>query len=84
MHVCIQDVWVICFFIPPKTGDIDWRRYRATTVRPNDNVRLWEDELGSLVGFAWLISNGHVDLIVHPRSWCATLVPEMPVWAETR
>jgi mycothiol synthase len=65
-------------------GDVGWRMYRATTVRPNDNIRLWQDEGGSLIGFAWLILNGDVDLIVHPRLWCATLVPEMLAWAERR
>jgi mycothiol synthase len=45
------------------------------------------DELhvgGSLISFAWLISNGDVDLIVHPRPWCATVAPEMLAWAERR
>jgi hypothetical protein len=58
--------------------------YRATAVQPNDNIRLWEDEAGSLIGFIWFISNGDVDLIVHPRSWCAILAPEMLAWAERR
>jgi ribosomal protein S18 acetylase RimI-like enzyme len=65
-------------------GDIDWRMYRATTVQPEDNIRLWEDEWGNLIGFAWLVTNRDVDLIVHPRSSCATIGPEMLAWAEAR
>jgi mycothiol synthase len=65
-------------------GDVDWRMYRATTVQPVDNIRLWEDERGILVGYAWFITNGDVDLVVHPRTWCPAIVPEMLAWAEQR
>jgi ribosomal protein S18 acetylase RimI-like enzyme len=65
-------------------GDLDWRMYRASTVRPEDNIRLWEDDHGRLVGFAWLITNGDVDLIVYPRAWCGLIVLDMVEWAEKR
>jgi ribosomal protein S18 acetylase RimI-like enzyme len=65
-------------------GDVDWRMFRSTTVQPFDNIRLWEDGRGTLVGYAWLITNGDLDIVVYPRDWCAVIVPEMLSWAERR
>jgi L-amino acid N-acyltransferase YncA len=65
-------------------GDVVWRLYRAPTVRPFDNIRLWQDEHGAVVGYAWLITNGDLELVIHPRACCAAVVPEMLAWAEQR
>jgi ribosomal protein S18 acetylase RimI-like enzyme len=65
-------------------GDLDWRMYRASTVHPQANIRMWEDADDRLVGFAWFISNGDVDLVVHPRSSCSRLVPDMVEWGIKR
>jgi mycothiol synthase len=65
-------------------GDLGWRLHRASTVCPEANIRLWEDESRVLVGFAWFIPNGDIDLVVYPRDWCAEIVPEMLEWAEER
>lgn len=65
-------------------GDVDWRMFRATTVRPEENIRLWRDGRGVLIGFAWFTTKGYLDLVVHPRTWCAAIVPEMLAWAEAR
>ncbi|NMO22894.1 GNAT family N-acetyltransferase [Pyxidicoccus fallax] len=63
-------------------GDIDWRMYRNAFVRPEQNVRLWHDERGHLVGFAWGYVNGDVDLLIHPREHAATLMPQILEWAQ--
>lgn len=66
-------------------GDLTWRYYRSMRVHPTENVRLWEDEGGALVAFAWLYPlTGDVDLFVHPREACARVVPAMIEWAEAR
>jgi ribosomal protein S18 acetylase RimI-like enzyme len=66
-------------------GDVYWRMYRATTVRPHDNIRLWEQGTGgALIGFAWFIPNGDLDLVVFPRAWCDAIVPEMLAWGAER
>ncbi len=63
-------------------GDLDWRMFRNEAVNPERSVRLWERGDGTLVGFAWLYPNGYLDLLVHPRSLCAAVVPGMLAWAE--
>jgi GNAT superfamily N-acetyltransferase len=47
------------------------------------NIRLWESG-GTLLGFAWFLPNGDLDLIVHPREHCATVAAEMIAWGEER
>jgi ribosomal protein S18 acetylase RimI-like enzyme len=84
MHALVRDAWrqhgphVEC-----TVGDLDWRMYRRATVDPSANIRLWEVG-GVLVGFAWFLPNGDLDLLVHPREHCAALVPEMMAWGEAR
>jgi len=84
MHALVRDAWrqygphVEC-----TVGDLDWRLYRRATVEPSANIRLWEVG-GALVGFAWFLPNGDLDLLVHPREHCDAVVPEMVAWGEAR
>ncbi len=84
MHALVRDAWrqhgphVEC-----TVGDLDWRLHRRATVDPSANIRLWEVG-GALVGFAWFLPNGDLDLLVHPREHCAAVVPEMVAWGEAR
>jgi len=84
MHSLVRDAWrqhgprVEC-----TVGDLDWRLHRRATVEPSANIRLWEVG-GVLVGFAWFLPNGDLDLLVHPREHCAAVVPEMVAWGEAR
>ncbi len=84
MQALVRDAWrqygphVEC-----TVGDLDWRMYRRTTVDPGENIRLWEAG-GALLGFAWFSLNGDLDLLVHPREHCATVVADMVQWGEAR
>jgi ribosomal protein S18 acetylase RimI-like enzyme len=84
MHALVRDAWrqygphVEC-----TVGDLDWRMHRRATVDASANIRLWEAG-GALVGFAWFLPNGDLDLLVHPREHCAAVVPEMVAWGEAR
>jgi len=84
MHALVRDAWrqhgphVEC-----TVGDLDWRLHRRATVDPSANIRLWE-VAGALVGFAWFLPNGDLDLLVHPREHSAVVVPEMVAWGEAR
>ncbi|HAT46005.1 MAG TPA: hypothetical protein DCS90_12965, partial [Ktedonobacter sp.] len=35
-------------------GDLVWGIYQNTIYDPRKNVRLWENEPGELLGFAWI------------------------------
>jgi GNAT superfamily N-acetyltransferase len=66
-------------------GDLAWRLHRASTVRPEANIRLWQDDYaGNLIGFAWFIPNGDLELVVYPRAWCTAIVPDMLTWGGDR
>ncbi len=84
MHALVRDAWrqygprVEC-----TVGDLDWRLYRRATADAGANIRLWEIG-GALVGFAWFLPNGDLDLLVHPREHCAAVVAEMVAWGEAR
>jgi ribosomal protein S18 acetylase RimI-like enzyme len=62
-------------------GDLDW--WRATDDDPDaiTAVRLWEDETGDLLGFAWPGAE-QIDLVTHPAH--RALEAEMLAWAEQR
>jgi ribosomal protein S18 acetylase RimI-like enzyme len=85
MEALVQDA---CASLGPRfecvVGDLAWRMWRATTVRPTDDIQLWEDDAGVLIGFAWFITNGDLELIVFPRTWCAAIAPEMLAWGRRR
>src|SRR3712207_3427540 len=77
MHALVREAWrqhgphVEC-----TVGDLDWRMYRRATVDAGANIRLWEVG-GTLVGFAWFLPGGDLDLLVHPREHCAAVAAEM-------
>jgi ribosomal protein S18 acetylase RimI-like enzyme len=62
-------------------GDVLWGLYQNTVFDPSAGIRLWEDERGALVGFAWIDNHGNLALYVDPRL-VGTLEPEMLDWAE--
>src|SRR5688572_14332930 len=84
MHALVREAWrqhgprFEC-----TVGDLDWRMYRRAAVDPGANIRLWEAG-GTLLGFAWFLPNGDLDLVVHPREHCATVAAEMVAWGEER
>ncbi|MFE8602126.1 GNAT family N-acetyltransferase [Archangium violaceum] len=84
MQALVRDAWrqygprVEC-----TVGDLDWRLYRRATVEPGANIRLWEAG-ETLVGFAWFLPNGDLDILVHPREHCASVAAEMVAWGEAR
>ncbi len=84
LHDLVREAWSQhgpCFECT--VGDLDWRMCRRATVDPAVNIRLWESG-GTLLGFAWFLPNGDLDLVVHPRAHCATLAAEMIAWGEER
>ncbi len=62
-------------------GDLDWRMNCNGFVQPRENVRLWHDARGQLVGFAWGYVNGDIDVAVFPREHAAAVAPGMLDWA---
>jgi mycothiol synthase len=67
-------------------GDLVWGIYQNTIFDPQENVRLWENEQGDLLGFAW--SNSHeIMLQVSPHlesSEVYQLLEQMLAWGEER
>lgn len=62
-------------------GDLDWWRWTEDDVEAIRRVRLWCDDGGEVVGFAWPSDRDvQVDLIVHPDH--RRLDDEMLAWAE--
>jgi ribosomal protein S18 acetylase RimI-like enzyme len=62
-------------------GDVLWGLSQNTVFDPSAGIRLWEDEQGVLVGFAWIDS--HVNLALYVDPWLTgALEPEMLDWAE--
>ncbi len=59
-------------------GDLVWRMFFSSLFDPSQNVRLWHDENGALVGFGWFYPPNGADL--HPRE--PALLPEMIDWAQ--
>ena len=62
-------------------GDLDWWRAIDDDPEAVGQARLWTDEAGAVVGFAWP-GGEQVDLIVHPRH--RALEGAMLAWAERR
>jgi mycothiol synthase len=48
-------------------GNLLWSRHFATGDDLRRDVRLWEDDAGALLGFAWFEGSGSLDVQVHPR-----------------
>jgi mycothiol synthase len=67
-------------------GDLVWGIYQNTIFDPQQNVRLWENEHGDLLGFTW--SNSHeIMLQVSPRldsSELHELLEQMLTWGKER
>jgi len=67
-------------------GDLVWGIYQNTIFDPQENVRLWENERGDFLGFAW--SNSHeIMLQVSPHlesSEVYKLLEQMLAWGEER
>lgn len=66
-------------------GDLVWGMYQNTVFDPRQNVRLWEDEQGELVSFAWRDGHGTIVLQVASRHRNDhALLEQMLVWGEMR
>jgi mycothiol synthase len=67
-------------------GDLVWGIYQNTIFDPRENVRLWENDQGSLLGFTW--SNFHeIMLQVSPRLdsvEAQELLEQMLTWGKER
>jgi len=61
-------------------GDLVWRMFYSSHFDPAQNVRLWQDDAGEVVGFGWMYPPNGADL--HPRD--PALLPEMIAWAEVK
>lgn len=59
-------------------GDLIWRMFYSSLFVPTQNVRLWYDESGKLLGFGWRYSSSAVDLY----SAAVALLPEMIAWGQ--
>lgn len=65
-----------------QVGDLLWGMYQNTVFDPFRHVRLWEDEGGELLGFAWFDSPS-VSMQTHPRlRGDDRLEEQMLAWAE--
>lgn len=64
-------------------GDLSWRFSRSLAFDPQENIHLWEDENGRLVGFAWF-TNEHngVDVQIDPEWKASGLERQIFQWAE--
>lgn len=63
-------------------GDLIWGFFQNVLYDPTQNIRLWEDKDGALVGWAWF-EKAMIELQVHPRlHGQGVLEPLMLDWAE--
>ncbi len=65
-------------------GDLLWGMYQNTIFDPQQNIRLWENEVGELLGFAWLDWR-EVTIQASPRlegNDLNDLLEHMLVWGE--
>src|SRR5919206_849770 len=63
-------------------GDLLWGMYQNTIFDPFRSIRLWENEAGELLGFAWLDRQA-VTMQIHPRlRGDDRLEEQMLAWAE--
>jgi len=66
-------------------GDLVWRLLlQSCDGDPAQNLNLWEDEAGDLLGFAGYYRSQSFDLQVHPDYRQSALVEEMLDWIEAR
>jgi hypothetical protein len=63
-------------------GEVLWSMYYGTHYDPCRDVRIWEDQEGSIRGFAWFEEPNSVELQVDPRlRGSGLLEAPMLVWA---
>jgi len=66
-------------------GDVLWGIYHRAVYDPAHSIRLWEDEQGTLLGFAWHEQPDGVVIQVAPRlRGMGMLEREMIAWGATR
>ena len=59
-------------------GDLIWRRFYSSLFDPTQNVQLWLDEQGNMLGFGWFYPPNTADL----HSADPALFPQMIAWAQ--
>ncbi|MBU6360027.1 MAG: GNAT family N-acetyltransferase [Chloroflexi bacterium] len=61
-------------------GDVVWRMFQNNTFRPEQNIRVWEDITGQIIGFNWYSPHRNdFEIQVHPH-WRGKLEVEMLDW----
>jgi mycothiol synthase len=64
-------------------GDLLWGMYQNTVFDPFRHIRLWENEEGELLGFAWFRPRAVLELEIDPRfGRDDTLEGQMLAWGE--
>ncbi len=65
-------------------GDLVWGVYQNTVFDPRQNVNLWENEAGELIGFAWREKHGATVQTAPQYRGDTTLIEQMLAWGEMR
>ncbi len=65
-------------------GDLVWGMYQNTLFDPRQNVRLWENGAGELVGFAWRDKHGTGVQVAPQHRHDSELLARMVAWGEMR
>jgi hypothetical protein len=63
-------------------GDLVWGMYQNTLFDPRQNVRLWENEAGELIGFAWREKHGAGMQVAPQHRHDSELLGQMVTWGE--
>ncbi|HLI04958.1 MAG TPA: N-acetyltransferase [Ktedonobacteraceae bacterium] len=63
-------------------GDLVWGMYQNTLFDPRQHVRLWENEAGELIGFAWREKHGTGMQAAPQHRHDSELLGQMVAWGE--
>lgn len=61
--------------------DFDWRLFQHPDIDPTRRIRIWENEQGNPVGFAWYTPPGDVDVVIAPVHREMSLFLPMLEWS---
>lgn len=63
-------------------GDLVWGMYQNTVFDPRQMWRLWENEAGELIGFAWREKHGIVVQVAPQHRYDSELLGQIVAWGE--